>query len=115
MLKLSKAFGGRTVRFAINPMRTPEIVAAVGEEAARALGAVFRDARDVYIPKQFALLLRERDERIHATFDSCTARGMSATKAVMEIAAEFDLTDRTVWRILKKSYEASNDCCDPTP
>lgn len=58
---------------------------------------------DLFIPKCDNALQELRDRHIRRAFDRQTARGTPAYEAVNDLARAHGLTDRHVWRVLKKA------------
>lgn len=98
-LRLVDRYGG----FTIAPSnRRAEIAQHIGTEAAQRLAFHFKSSVSVYIPKCQAAIRAERDASLVAHFDELTRAGMSARKAVAELAGQYLVGERRVWRILKK-------------
>ena len=62
---------------------------------------------DLFVPRCEQALLELRDRRIRTAFDVQTAGGTPAYEAVNDLALTNGLTDRHVWRILKKADRAA--------
>ena len=58
---------------------------------------------DLFVPRCGMALLELHDRDIRRRFDVQTAKGMPAYEAVNDLALAHGLTDRHVWRILKKA------------
>lgn len=61
---------------------------------------------DLFIPKCDQALLELRDRHIRRRFDVQTGKGVPAYEAVNDLALAHKLTDRHIWRILKKPDNA---------
>ena len=57
---------------------------------------------ELFIPKCEQALLELRDRHIRRRFDAQTGKGVPAYEAVNDLALAHGLTDRHIWRILKK-------------
>jgi len=57
---------------------------------------------DLFVPKCEQALLELRDRHIRRRFDAQTGKGVPAYEAVNDLALAHGLTDRHIWRILKK-------------
>lgn len=73
----------------------------VGEKEAERIEAAYATQRKLWIPKCEGAMLELRNRRIRARFDELT-NTLPAYEAVRELALEFKLVDRTIWRILKE-------------
>ena len=95
-LRIVSRYGGRILQ--IGPIRH-DLKALVGADATRALMHHFRGV-ELSIPLCTTHLRNARNVALHARFDSLT-KTMSARRAVTELAEEFAMTERHVWRLLK--------------
>jgi hypothetical protein len=94
--------GGRTFRLFATGGSIDRITATIGEDAAAKLFRAFgSDPFDV--PKCEEALREVRDAEIHAQFDTLTnVDGRSARDSVRIINDAYHLSERHIWRILKK-------------
>lgn len=109
-LELVKEFGGRTWRFsrgyrgpgAIRAARMAEVVGQV--ESDRLIETLGKIAAPVYIPACSAALRALRNTEIIQRFDTMTGAHdppYSANEAVFELAGQYKMCDRQIWRVLK--------------
>ena len=95
-LRVVSRYGGRQLQF--GPMRH-DLNAIIGSDATRALVQHFRGV-EVSIPLCTAHLRNSRNAALHARFD-ILIKTMSTRRAVTELAKEFAMTERHVWRLIK--------------
>ena len=106
-LSLVKHLGGTTYPLRKGRTRGSEARLAYLEEivggAAMAKMVEAMAPCDVFVPRCGMERLALRDRDIRRRFDVQTAKGMPAYEAVNDLALAHGLTDRHVWRILKKA------------
>lgn len=95
-LRLVSAFGGRSICPSYACLES-----VIGADAARRLASELGRC-EVYIPLGRWADIQERNAHLIASFDAMTKAGKSARQTVAVLASEFDLSDRGVWRILKR-------------
>lgn len=99
-------FGGTTIAIPAKPRPGrvyDELVAAIGASAAALL---IRDCArlNLSIPRDAAGERARRDAELQARFDAVTSPGgLSARRAVSQLAREFHLCESSVWRALKRA------------
>lgn len=96
---LFKRFGGTSLSFYC---RKAEVVDLIGAEKRRALVRYFRGV-EVYLPMHSALDRNQRHSAMRKMFDEQVALGVSARKAVFQVAKQFNISDRHVWRVIKQA------------
>lgn len=109
-MKLVAELGGTSWFFAQGvgrngQARVAALAEIVGEEAAEKLGRYASERERIYIAKCDAALIALRDAEIHSQFEQATREGVSANTIVNELARTYQLSDRHVWRILKRLPE----------
>ena len=106
-LSLVKHLGGTTYPLRKGRTRGSEARLAYLEEivggAAMAKMVEAMAPCDLFVPRCGMALLELRDRDIRRRFDVQTTKGMPAYEAVNDLALAHGLTDRHVWRILKKA------------
>lgn len=95
-LRIVYRYGGRKLQF--GAIRH-DLKAIIGVEATIAIVRHFRGV-DVSIPRCLERLRNTRNAALRERFDTLS-KTMSARRAVNELATEFILTERYVWRLLK--------------
>lgn len=109
-LALVDEFGGRTWRFSRGYRGPGEIRAArmaevIGQaESDRLIETLGKIAAPVYIPACSAALRALRNSEIIQRFDALTGTHdppYSANDAVFELAGQYKMCDRQIWRVLK--------------
>lgn len=76
------------------------------EELAQQLETMYMAERGFYVPKCEEAFREMRDRQIRRDFDELTGRPrypMKAYLAVRNLALDYDLTERSVWKILKSA------------
>ncbi len=63
----------------------------------------------LYVPSCRQAFVDTRDQRINRERDELACKGLSERALVAELAARYGLSDRQVWRILKKAGPVSPD------
>lgn len=81
--------------------RYQDLAATLGPDAAAILCRVYAGT-DLYIPRCGQALIRARDAALHRERDVLAAQGLSERELVARLARRFGLSDRQVWRVLKK-------------
>lgn len=109
-LKLVAELGGTSWFFAQGvgrngQARVAALAEIVGEEAAEKLARYAHERETLYIPKCDAALIAVRDAQIHQQFEQAAREGVSANTVVAELARTYKLSDRHIWRILKRLPE----------
>ncbi|MDR5803422.1 Mor transcription activator family protein [Caballeronia sp. LZ001] len=105
-VRLVEALGGTTFPVAMRKTRLGEVryemlAAIVGAQAADRLTACFGGS-PLYIPNCTQALRELTHRKIRADFDALTQH-TSAIQAATQLAREYRMSDRHVWRILKRS------------
>lgn len=106
-LQLIRQYPGTHFPIGKNAIRQGRILHAalteiVGEKEAKLIEDAYSTQRKLWIPKCEGALLELRNRRIRKRFDQLTST-LPAYHAVTQLALEFKLTERTVWRILKQA------------
>lgn len=96
-LRIVYRYGGLRLRF--GPIRD-ELEDIIGAEATLAMLQRFHRV-DVTIPRCSGRLRNIRNAALHERFETLS-KTMSARRAVNELVVEFTLTERWVWRLLKR-------------
>jgi len=104
-LRLVERFGGTTLPLprGVNRRGNASLTALakqIGEEPAHKL-AHHCAGEPLYIPRCELALRRLRDHSICEQFEALVREGVTANKAVTQLALEYKLTDRWIWKILK--------------
>lgn len=101
--RLLHNYGGQSLRV---PSREPcaehPLCQTLGVGAVRGLIAMF-GGTSVYVPRCSSLLNRLRQHEIITAFSQSTSRGTSSVTAVAQLAKRYNLSDRRIWQILKKT------------
>lgn len=105
-LKLAKALGGTTFPVAKGvtrqgAMRYELLAEVVGVDAADVLTREY-GGEALYVPRCHQALIAARNRRIHEAFEQRVRSGCSANIAVMDLARQYQISDRQVWKILKQ-------------
>lgn len=109
-LAMVNELGGRTWRFSrgyrgSGKIRAARLAEIVGQaESDRLIETLGKSAVPVYIPACSAALRALRNTEIIRNFDSMTSARhppYSANDAVFELAGQYKMCDRQIWRILK--------------
>jgi Mor family transcriptional regulator len=74
----------------------------LGDEAAEALVYHYGGCDGVYIPKCQVLFSAIQDVAMQERFDELSGEGLSARSIVPMLVVEFGLSDKTVWKALKR-------------
>jgi hypothetical protein len=95
-IKLVESFGGTTKRLPAkrNCVAGNELAKVIGVEALRQLVNKLGGARYVYLPRCVDGLRKQRDQQIVER---------SKTEPVEKLARDYNLSDRQIWTILKKT------------
>ncbi|MEN7431419.1 Mor transcription activator family protein [Chromobacterium sp. TRC.1.1.SA] len=109
-LRLIEAWGGTTFPISKNKRRDGQIryealAEVVGVDAADIMTRHF-GGEVLAIPRCAAALREVRDRMIREEFDCITAH-LSASHTVTQLAIKFQMTERNVWMILKKSNDSN--------
>lgn len=106
MLNLVEHFGGLTLRIPYG--ETPQgramladLARRVGEDAAQALAREYAGTR-LYVPNCRQALVQVRDRAMLRDRARLAAEGLSERAVVQCLALRYGLSDRYVWRLLKK-------------
>lgn len=105
--RLLDAYGGQTIRVpsVIPAERHHPLCRRLGKRCAARLIAAF-GGTPLYVPRCSSVLTKLRQQEIIETFSRHTAQGKSSTAAVACLARRHGLSDRQVWKILKKVASA---------
>ena len=105
--RLLDTYGGQTIRVpAVIPAeRHHPLCRRLGKRCAAKLVAAF-GGTPLYVPRCSSVLTKLRQQEIIDTFSRHTAQGKSSTAAVASLARRHGLSDRQVWKILKKVASA---------
>lgn len=100
MLAMVQAYGGRTIWPAKRGEDFAALAGIMGEEAAHAFVAHYRDP--VYVPRCDGAIRAAMRDYVRSEFDGLVRGGMSARKAVAALAGRppHRYTDRYIWTIL---------------
>ncbi len=98
-LKVIAHYGGRNLNL-VGQVRQ-DIARLIGSDSARMLIAHFRGV-EVSIPLCTVHVRNMRNAALLVRFDTLS-KTQSARRAVVVLAAEFHITERHVWRLLKSS------------
>lgn len=98
-LSIVAAFGGK----AIYPS-SDRFEPVIGRDAAAILAKELRGG-EIYIPSCLRESIDARNGELVEKFDTMTKAGMSTRQAVSSLADEFRLSDRRVWKILKRGSQ----------
>lgn len=96
-MTLIELFGGKTL---IIGAAKRQLIPAIGESKYQSLLHRF-GLCPLYIPVLMRAKVEERNQAIIAEFDAITGH-QSARAAVKELATRYQLTERHIWRVLKK-------------
>lgn len=118
-IKLVDALGGRSWYFARGmgqngQARVAALSEIVGDDVAERLAFYMHERHAVYIPKCDEALRVLRNIEIHRQFDQSTREGVSANTVVAELARVYELSDRHVWRVLKRLPGLADDAGSTT-
>lgn len=105
-LDLVRALGGTTYPLRQGRTKSTESGSAylaeiVGDAAAEKMVLAMAPC-NLFVPKCDTALLELRDRKIRRQFDRQTAAGVPAYQAANDLAMAYRLTDRHIWRVLKK-------------
>lgn len=105
--RLLDTYGGQTIRVpAVLPAdRHHPLCRRLGKRCAAKLVTAF-GGTPLYVPRCSSVLTKLRQQEIIETFSRHTAQGKSSTAAVSCLARRHGLSDRQVWKILKKVASA---------
>ena len=105
--RLLDTYGGQTIRVpAVIPAeRHHPLCRRLGKRCAAKLVAAF-GGTPLYVPRCSSVLTKLRQQEIIETFSRHTAQGKSSNAAVACLARRHGLSDRQVWKILKKVTSA---------
>ncbi|QPG06539.1 hypothetical protein IT774_05035 [Salinimonas marina] len=93
LVALEKAFGARYLYITLQQPK-PDLVAAIGQEAATKLTRIF-GGEDIYVPR--VVLRQIRNDHLE--------EGKNAGKTVHELAAQFSIKSKRIITILKERGE----------
>lgn len=104
--RLVEQLGGTTWPVAkgvrrLGVIRHEALKEVVGEDAANIMSVRWGNV-PLYIAKCDAPLRCLRDLEIHRQFDQAAREGVSANTVVNEMARSYKLSDRQIWKILKR-------------
>lgn len=97
---LSANYGGQTIQITGKTRR--DLAAMLGDQAAGKLAFHFRDA-SIYVPMDRKATIAARNAEIIRSFGDITRAGQSARSAVVALSKKHTLTERHVWRVLKRA------------
>lgn len=105
--RLLDTYGGQTIRVpAVVPAeRHHPLCRRLGKRCAARLVTAF-GGTPLYVPRCSSVLTKLRQQEIIETFSRHTAQGKSSTAAVACLARRHGVSDRQVWKILKKVASA---------
>ncbi|WP_312929120.1 Mor transcription activator family protein [Stutzerimonas nitrititolerans] len=109
--RLVQELGGTTWPVAkgvrrLGVIRHEALKEVVGEQAAQIMAERWGN-QDLYIAKCDGPLRRLRDLEIHRQFEQAMREGISANTVVNELARNYQLSDRWIWKILKLPLDTS--------
>lgn len=104
---LIQHYGGSTLRIprgdtAIGKAKIECLAKKIGEQEAQYIVQIF-GGTCIYIPNCKKLLTAKQHAKIIQDRDKLAAKGISERKLVADLARRYKLSDRHIWRILKKS------------
>lgn len=107
-LELVEKLGGVTLPIPMRQSLRGEtrycfLVDKLGAELA---GALCREygGTDLYVPNCRQTLIDERNAALNRDRDELAKKGVSERKIVATLALQYRISDRNVWRILKRTY-----------
>lgn len=105
--KIIAQFGGSTFKFSDGEVYFPKLKELIGPESAVKLRQYFM-GEDTYIPRCESALRILRNARLQADLDFMTeVEKKSIRTALLELCPKYSISDRQVWKILKKSRTTS--------
>lgn len=99
---LIEKHGGKTLELAKRGDSQSNLAAVIGMPEVEKLYSHF-GCCPISIPRCTSLLRNARNIKIHAMYDHLTGEGKTGRSAVHQIVEVFGVTERQVWRILKKT------------
>ncbi len=108
VLKLINFYGGLTIpmlmgRTKSSRAKLDKFRGIIGDDAAEKFQRAFLANEDVFIPRCDKAKQMLRNISISNEFDSMLAEGDTAQEAVFFLSLKYELSDRQIWRILKKN------------
>lgn len=103
-MQLVQAFGGTELRVPVgmeNSMTEQALIHAVGDETAQLLMEVYGGDR-LYIPRCEVALKDWRDNRLIGEIRHAVMNGMSQTRAIRQLAIQYELSERRIYELLKE-------------
>lgn len=116
-IKLVNSFGGTTIRIPkggrlIGREILTRLAEVIGEEATKKLSHM-SFGEPIYIPRCQKHLLNIRNQEVNQSFIDKVRHGRTANSVVAELAREYQLCDRWIWVILKKTVsQTENESVD---
>ena len=105
--RILQAYGGQSLRIpsSLPPQRHHPLRRRLGARCTARLVAAF-GGTPLYVPSCTGVLTKLRQREIIELFTRETTRGVSSTATVSNLARKHGLSDRQVWKILKKTETA---------
>ncbi len=103
-MQLVQAFGGTNLPMPIgveNSMTEQALISAVGEETAELLMESYGGDR-LYIPRCEVALRDWRNNRLIAELKQAVMNGISQTRAIRQLAIQYELSERRIYELLKE-------------
>lgn len=105
---LIQHYGGSTLRIPrgdtiVGRTKIDLLAQKIGEQEAQNIVQTF-GGTCIYIPNCKKLLTAKQHAKIIKDRDKLAAKGISERQLVADLARRYKLSDRHIWRILKKSY-----------
>ncbi len=102
--RILQAYGGQSLRIpsSLPPQRHHPLRRRLGARCTARLVAAF-GGTPLYVPSCAGVLTKLRQREIIEFFTRETTRGVSSTATVGNLARKYGLSDRQVWKILKKT------------
>ncbi len=106
---LIKHFGGSTLRIprgdtVAGKTKIAQIEQKIGKKETQHIVQTF-GGTCIYIPNCKKFLIAKQHAQIIQDRDKLAAKGISERQLVAHLAHRYQLSDRHIWRILKKAYE----------
>lgn len=112
-MALVENFGGLTLKIPLGETKPgrdalEDLSSRIGEKAASLIAARYGGTR-LYVPNCKQALIRARDIAMLGERRKMESEGMSGREIVMALARRHNLSDRYVWRILRRDYPANDE------
>lgn len=105
---LVQHYGGSTLRIprgdtVVGKAKIERLAQKIGKQEAQYIVQTF-GGTCIYIPNCKRLLTAKQHAKIIQDRDKLAAKGISERQLVADLARRYKLSDRHIWRILKKAY-----------